>query len=166
VILRAATPLDVPILLRFIQALAAFEREPDAVKMTEPQLHDSLFGPVKRDSLFGPVKRAEALLVEIDGVPQGAALWYESFNTWTGRPGLSVEDVYVSEAYRGHGIGRAIFKYLAKLTVERGYLRMDWQVLDWNAPAIKFYDSLGAEPQSAWLKYRLSGQALAALALN
>jgi GNAT superfamily N-acetyltransferase len=157
VILRAATPLDVPILLRFIQALAAFEREPDAVKMTEPQLHDSL---------FGPVKRAEALLVEIDGVPQGAALWYESFNTWTGRPGLSVEDVYVSEAYRGHGIGRAIFKYLAKLTVDRGYLRMDWQVLDWNAPAIKFYDSLGAEPQSAWLKYRLSGQALAALALN
>jgi GNAT superfamily N-acetyltransferase len=155
VILRDATPDDVPLILGFIRELAVYEREPDAVKMTEAQLHGSL---------FGERRLAEALVVEIDGAPQGTALWYESFNTWTGRPGLSVEDVFVREPYRGHGVGRAIFAHLAKLAVRRNYFRMDWQVLEWNAPAIKFYERLGATAQADWLKYRLSGEALNALA--
>jgi GNAT superfamily N-acetyltransferase len=153
--LRDATPDDVTLILGFIRELAAYEREPDAVKMTEAQLHESL---------FGTFRRAEALAVEIDGAPQGTALWYESFNTWTGRPGLSVEDVFVREAYRGQGVGRAIFAHLAKLAVQRNYFRMEWQVLEWNAPAIKFYEGLGATAQADWLKYRLSGEALNALA--
>jgi len=155
VILRAATPDDVPLILALIRELAAYEREPDAVKMTEAQL---------QDALFGPKPRAEALLVEIGGAAQATALWYESFNTWTGRPALALEDVFVRPAYRGHGVGRAIFAHLAQLTVQRGYFRMEWQVLDWNAPAIKFYQNLGATAQAEWQKYRLSGAALEALA--
>jgi GNAT superfamily N-acetyltransferase len=153
--LRAAVASDVPVLLGFIHELAAFERAPDAVKMTEPQL---------TDALFGQLPRAEALLVELDGAPQAAVIWYQSFNTWTGRPGLAVEDVYVREAYRGRGIGQAMFKHLAKLAVERGYARMEWSVLDWNTPAIEFYQSLGATDQTDWRRYRLTGDALAALA--
>ena len=153
--LRAAIPADVPILLGFIHLLAAYEREPDAVEMTEEQLEDAL---------FGPSPRAEALIVELDGAPRGAAFWFQSFNTWTGRPGLYVEDVYVEEAYRDRGIGRAIFKHLANLAVTRGYSRMEWSVLDWNEPAIKFYQNLGAVAQTEWHKYRLSGAALAAVA--
>jgi len=152
---RDATPDDVPLLLTFIRELAAFEREPDAVKMTEAQLDDAL---------FAPHPAAHAVVVEIDGAPAATAIWFESFNTWTGRPAMSVEDVYVREAFRGRGIGRAIFKHLAVIAKARNYFRMDWQVLDWNAPAIRFYDSLGATPQSAWLKYRLTGDALTALA--
>jgi GNAT superfamily N-acetyltransferase len=155
VILRAAIPADVPSLLGFIRLLAAYEREPDAVEMTEEQLEDAL---------FGPSPRAEALIVELDGTPRGAAFWFQSFNTWTGRPGLYVEDVYVEEAYRDRGIGRAIFKHLADLAVTRGYSRMEWSVLDWNEPAIKFYQNLGAVAQTEWHKYRLSGAALAAVA--
>jgi len=152
---RDATPDDVPLLLTFIRELAAFEREPHAVKMTEAQLDDAL---------FAPHPAAHAVVVEIDGAPAATAIWFESFNTWTGRPAMSVEDVYVREAFRGRGIGRAIFKHLAVIAKARNYFRMDWQVLDWNAPAIRFYDSLGATPQSAWLKYRLTGDALTALA--
>jgi len=155
VIFRDATPTDVPPLLTMIRELAAFEREPHAVKMTESQLHDSL---------FTPHPAAHALLVEIETTPAAMAIWFESFNTWTGRPGMSVEDVFVRDPFRGRGIGRAIFTQLARIATAKNYARMDWQVLDWNAQAIKFYDSLGALPQSAWLKYRLTGDALAALA--
>jgi GNAT superfamily N-acetyltransferase len=151
--LRAALPADVPAILGFIRCLAAFEREPDAVEMTLEQL---------QDALFGASPRAEALIVELDGAPCGTALWFQSFNTWTGRPGLYVEDVYVDEAYRNRGIGRAIFQYLARLAVTRGCGRMEWSVLDWNTPAIKLYENLGAVAQSEWHKYRLSGAALAA----
>ncbi len=153
--LRAANPADVPVILRFIHDLAAFEREPDAVQMTEAQL---------LDALFGPKPRAEALLAEHDGAPQGVALWSESFNTWTGRPGLAIEDVYVTPEARGAGIGRTIFTHLARLAVERGCARMEWSVLDWNEQAIEFYQKLGAAAQSHWHKYRLSGNALYALA--
>jgi len=145
--LRAAIPADVPSLLGFIRLLAAYEREPDAVEMTEEQLEDAL---------FGPSPRAEALIVELDGTPRGAAFWFQSFNTWTGRPGLYVEDVYVEEAYRDRGIGRAIFKHLANLAVTRGYSRMEWSVLDWNEPAIGFYRSLGATPNDEWTVWRLA----------
>jgi GNAT superfamily N-acetyltransferase len=152
---RDATPEDVPLLLTLIRELAAFEREPHAVKMTQAELEDAL---------FAPHPAAHAVVVDIDGAPAATAIWFESFNTWTGRPAMSVEDVYVREAFRGRGIGRALFAHLAAVAKAKNYLRMDWQVLDWNQPAIRFYDSLGAVPQSAWLKYRLSGEALDALA--
>jgi GNAT superfamily N-acetyltransferase len=155
VILRAAKPEDVPAVHDFICQLAVYEREPDAVKMTPADLHDAL---------FGPKPKAEALLAEIDEKPVGFAIWFESFNTWTGRPGLYLEDFFVAEAARGQGIGRKIFQYMARLAVARGYQRFEWSVLDWNETAISFYEKIGGEPQSDWTKYRLSGAALAAAA--
>ncbi len=154
-ILRPAAPADVPILHDFIRQLAAYEKAPDAVAMTPAELHEAL---------FGPRPRAEALLALIDGQPGGFAIWFESFNTWTGRPALHIEDVFVVPAARGQGLGAAIFSHLARLAVARGYRRMEWAVLDWNAPAIGFYRKLGAEAQSEWTKYRLSGAALHAAA--
>ena len=153
--LRAARPDDVPTILGLIRLLAAFEREPDAVKATAEQLHEAL---------FGATPKAEALIVEFDGVPAAFALWYQTFSTWTGRPGLYVEDVFVLPRHRRRGVGRAIFSYLAKVAQARGYARMEWSVLDWNEPAIGFYQSLGAVAQSEWHKYRLTGAALAACA--
>ncbi len=153
--LRDATPADVPMLLRFIRDLAIFEREPDAVKMTEAQLHEAL---------FGARPRGQALLAETQAGPQGFAIWYETLSTWTGRPGLYVEDVYVVPEARGAGIGRAIFVHIAKLAVARDCSRLEWSVLKWNEAAIRFYESLGAKAESEWQKYRLSGETLAALA--
>lgn len=153
--LRAAQNDDVPLILDFIRELAVYEREPDAVKMTEAQL---------REALFGELPKAEALLAETETGPVGFAIWFESFNSWTGRPSLYLEDVYLRPEARKQGIGKAIFAHLAKLAVSRGYQRFEWSVLDWNEPAIKFYTGLGAEAQSDWTKYRLSGEALAAAA--
>ncbi len=153
--LRDATPPDVPAILGFILELAIYERAPDAVKMTAPQLHGAL---------FGARPRAEAVLVDIDGAPQGFAIWYETFSTWTGKPGLYLEDLYVTPAARGQGAGKAIFKHLAGIAVARDYARMEWSVLDWNEPAVKFYQSRGAEALDEWTKYRLTGEALRALA--
>lgn len=153
--LRPAEPGDVPVLLQFIRELAEYERALDEMRMDEAQLHGMM---------FGAKPLAEALVVEFDSAPQGAALWFESFNTWTGRPSLYIEDVYVRPAFRGHGAGRAVFAYLAALAVERDYRRVEWSVLDWNVSAIGFYESLGAECQSEWKKYRLSGERLRALA--
>ena len=153
--LRAAGLEDVPVILAFIRELAVFEREPDAVKMTADQL---------RDALFGHKPIAEALLAETAAGPVGFAIWFESFNTWTGRPSLYLEDVYVQPAARKQGIGKAIFAHLARLAVGRNYQRFEWSVLNWNEAAIKFYEGLGAKAQSDWTKYRLSGDALAAAA--
>jgi GNAT superfamily N-acetyltransferase len=147
----------VPAILGFIRELAVYERAPDAVKMTLPQLHDAL---------FGAKPRAEALLVEIDGAPQGFAIWFESFNTWTGKPGLYLEDLYVTPAARGQGAGKTIFAHLAAIAVKRDYARMEWSVLDWNEPAINFYKSRGAEALDEWIKYRLTGEALKTLAIG
>jgi GNAT superfamily N-acetyltransferase len=155
VILRDVRPDDVEVILGLIRDLAAFEREPDAVKMTEAQLHAAL---------FGAQPRGEALLAETPAGVQGFAIWYETLNTWTGRPGLYVEDVYVVPEARGLGIGRAIFVHIAKLAVSKGCSRMEWSVLKWNETAIRFYESLGARAESEWQKYRLSGDTLAALA--
>jgi GNAT superfamily N-acetyltransferase len=145
----------VPTILGFIRLLAAFERESHAVETTAERLHEAL---------FGAAPAAEALIVESDGAPAAFALWYQTFSTWTGRPGLYLEDVFVLPRHRRRGIGRAIFSYLAKLAASRGYGRMEWSVLDWNEPAIAFYQSLGATWQSEWQKYRLTGPALEGLA--
>jgi GNAT superfamily N-acetyltransferase len=153
--LRDATPRDVPDILRLVRALAEYERLADEALATEADFHAAL---------FGPVPRAHALLAELDGAAVGFALWYFTFSTFTGRPGLYVEDVFVEAAHRQGGIGRAIFRDLARRAVAMGCRRMEWSVLDWNTPAVDFYRSIGARPMDMWTTQRLTGSALAALA--
>lgn len=153
--IRAATPDDVPAILRMIHELAAYEREPDAVHTTEQQLHTALFGP---DAV------ASALLASgADGEPAGFALWYRSFSTWEGVPGIYLEDLFVSESARGSGLGRDLLSALARIVTHRGWRRLEWAVLRWNTPSIAFYDALGGRPLDDWLTYRLDGSALEAL---
>jgi GNAT superfamily N-acetyltransferase len=153
--IRAATPKDVDAIGRMIRELAVFEREPDAVKTTSAQLHDSLFG---HDAV------ASALLaLDEAGEPAGFALWYRTFSTWEGVPGLFLEDLYISEHERGSGLGRALLTALARIVVRNDWRRLEWNVLRWNSEAIAFYDSLGGRPLDDWLTYRLSGPALESL---
>lgn len=155
--IRVATPDDVPAIGRMIRELAEFEREPDAVKATPEQLHDALFGP---DAM------ASALIaLDEGGEPAGFALWYRSFSTWEGVPGVYLEDLYVSESQRGSGHGRALLSALARIVVHRGWSRLEWAVLRWNGEAIAFYDSLGGRPLEDWLTYRLTGPALDSLSI-
>jgi GNAT superfamily N-acetyltransferase len=153
-IVRRAAPGDVPAILRCIKALATYEREPDAVQATEASL---------QETLFGADPRVFAHVVEIDGVVEGIAVWFLNYSTWTGRPGIYLEDLFVSEAARGSGAGKALFRALAQEAVANGYARIDWAVLDWNMPAMDFYRAIGAERQTTWEPWRLSGAALAAL---
>ena len=153
--IREATPDDLPAIGRMIRELAEFEREPEAVQATQEQLHDALFGP---DAV------ASALLALDDGgEPAGFALWYRSFSTWEGVPGIYLEDLYVSESQRGSGLGRTLLSSLARIVVHRGWSRLEWAVLRWNSEAIAFYDSLGGRPLDDWLTYRLTGPALDSL---
>lgn len=154
-VIRPARPDDVPDILRLVRALAAYEREPDAVEATEPSLSASL---------FGPAPLVHALVGEVDGQVAGMALWFLAFSTWTGRPTLYLEDLFVEEACRGSGLGRGLMVGLAREAVGRGCARMDWSVLDWNEPSIAFYQALGAEPLSDWTGWRLSGPVLGRLA--
>jgi len=154
--IRAATPDDVPAVLRMIRDLATYEREPDAVHTTEEQLHAALFGP---DAV------ASALLaLGDDGSPVGFAVWYRSFSTWEGVPGIYLEDLFVSETARGSGLGRALLAALARIVEHRGFRRLEWAVLRWNTPSIEFYDAIGGRPLDDWLTYRLDGEALVAIA--
>jgi GNAT superfamily N-acetyltransferase len=152
--IRAATPADVPTILRFVRDLAAFEREPDAVKATEADL--------VRDG-FGEQSRFEARIGLVDGTAQGFALFFPTYSTWEGRAGIWLEDVYVTPEARGSGLGRALLADLAALTIARGYRRLDLSVLEWN-PARGFYERLGVKRLETWLQYRVTGEALAALA--
>ncbi|MHA6719607.1 N-acetyltransferase family protein [Sphingomonas sp. RS6] len=155
ILIRPATPDDVPLILGFVRELAAFEREPDAVVATEPMLHDAL---------FGARPAAEALIAARDGTAVGFALFFQNFSTWTGRPGIYLEDLYVTPAARGAGVGTALLRHLAGIAVDRGYGRFEWSVLDWNQPAIDFYRAMGAEPMDEWTVQRVSGDALVRLA--
>ena len=151
---RAAVPADVPVLLELVHELAAYEREPDAVEATGADLHRGLFE-----------ERTCSASVALQGDEVvGFALWYPTFSTWTGRPGLWLEDLFVRPAARGTGLGRALLQALAQECVERGWSRFEWWVLDWNEPAIGFYRSLGAVPQDEWTTFRVDGEALLALA--
>ena len=150
---REARPDDVPVLLTLVRELAAYEREPDAVEATEALLHAALFVD----------RTAHCHVAVLDGEVVGLALWYVTFSTWTGRAGLWLEDLFVRPGARGAGLGRALLQTLAAVCVERGYPRLEWWVLDWNAPAIGFYRSLGAVPQDEWTTYRVDGDALRAL---
>lgn len=141
-------------ILQLVRALAEYEREPDAVEMTEHLLLEALFGEV-------PV--ASCHLVEVEGSVVGYALWFVTFSTWKGLPGLWLEDLFIRPAARGHGFGKALLQALAAVCVERGYARFEWWVLDWNADAHGFYRSLGACPEDGWTTWRLDGDALAAL---
>jgi GNAT superfamily N-acetyltransferase len=151
--IRRAREADVPALLELIRELAVYEKEPDAVKTTEQQLHQALFGP--EPAVFAHV-------AEVDGRVEGLALWFRNFSTWEGVHGIYLEDLYVRPGNRGRGLGTALLRTLARHAVEQGYARVEWAVLNWNAPAIGFYDSLGARPQDEWTTYRLTGDALAA----
>lgn len=147
---RPAVPDDVPVLLQLVRELAAYEREPDAVRATEGDLRRALFDD----------GTCSAHVAELAGEVVGFALWYPTFSTWTGRPGLWLEDLFVRPAAQGSGLGRALLQTLAAVCVARGWPRLEWWVLDWNTPAAGFYRSLGAEAQEDWTTYRLDGAAL------
>lgn len=142
-------------LLRFIRLLAEYEREPDAVVATEDDL---------RLWLFGERPAAEVLFGIADGEAVAFALFFTNFSTWVGKPGLYLEDLFVLPEQRRKGYGRALLRHLARLTLVRGYGRLEWAVLDWNEMALAFYRSLGAEAMNEWTTHRLSGDALARLA--
>ena len=150
-----ATPDDVPLMLDLIRELAEYEHEAESARATPEQLHEAL---------FGARPAAEAAIARIDGEAAGWALWFQNFSTWTGKPGLWLEDLFVRPRHRGRGAGKALLVYLARLCVERGYGRFEWSVLDWNAPSIAFYEALGAQAMAEWTIYRLSGEALEGLA--
>ena len=153
--IRPATAADVPAILRFIHELATYEREPDAVVATEADL--------LRDG-FGPTPRFWSLIAELDGEPAGFALYFTSYSTWRGHHGIRLEDLYVTPALRGKGIGKALLVRLAQIAVEQGCPRLEWDVLDWNAPAIAVYERVGAKILTEWRIMRLSGDSLTALA--
>lgn len=155
VLVRATSEQDVPLILNFIRELAVFERMSDRVTATEAEL---------REYLFGPRIYAESLIAELDGVPEGFALFFHNFSTFVGRPGIYLEDLFVREAARGNGIGLELLKRVAQICVERGGRRVDWAVLDWNSTAIEFYERIGAKPEQDWKIYRLTGEPLATLA--
>jgi GNAT superfamily N-acetyltransferase len=153
--IRAAVPGDVPLILEFIRALAAFEREPDAVTATEADL--------LRDG-FGPEPYYHCLIAEYDGRPAGFAFYFFNYSTWTGRPGLYLEDLFVNPEFRGLGIGKALLARVAAIAQEKGCPRLQWEVLDWNTPAVDFYAALGANFLDEWRNVRMTGEALARLA--
>ena len=153
--LRAARPDDVPIILRFIQGLAEYEKLVHACVATEAEL---------TATLFGPRPYAEVLLAFWDSVPAGFALFFHNYSTFLAKPGIYLEDLFVDPALRGKGLGKALLAELARLAVERGCGRLEWSVLDWNEPSIRFYKSLGAVAMEEWTGYRLTGEALLALA--
>lgn len=155
VVLRAATPADVPTILRFVRELAEYEREPDAVKATEADL---------QRVLFGARPYAEAIIAEEGANPLGFAIFFHNFSTWEGKLGVYLEDLYVTPDARGKGVGKALLARLAAIAVERDCARLEWAVLDWNAPAIGFYRSLGAVSMDEWTVNRVTGDALKKLA--
>lgn len=153
--IRAARLDDVPAILQMIRELADYEKMLSHAQATAADLTAALFGP-------RPV--AEALLADVDGAPAGFALFFATFSTFVGKPGIYLEDIFVRPEHRGQGIGTAFFRELAKLAVQRGCGRMAWSVLDWNEPALAFYKSLGATPLADWTIHRLGETELAKLA--
>ena len=166
--IRFAERRDVATILRFVRELAEYERAADKVVATEELLAEALFspspaeGPHQSNTLMGPA--AEALIAEQDGAPVGMALFFHNFSTWTGWRGLYLEDLYVTPAARGSGMGTALLKRLAAIAKERGCARFEWSVLTWNEPAIRFYQSLGAVSMEEWRINRVTGEALDRLA--
>lgn len=159
---RSATPSDVPEILALIRELAEYERDPLAAKATQADMLRALFGEPSRDGPGAGI--AECFMGELDGQVQGLALFFMNFSTWTGRPGVYLEDLFVRPSSRGRGLGKALFAAVARVAVERRCARMEWSVIDWNQPAIDFYKSLGAIPMDKWTVHRLNEPALIAVA--
>ncbi len=153
--IRFAEPADVATIAELIRGLARYERLEDEVVLTPEQLERTL---------FGARRYAETLIAEDAGEPVGFALFFHNYSTFLARPGIYLEDLYVRESHRGKGIGKALLANLAAIAVERECGRLEWAVLDWNTDAIGFYERLGARPNSDWTVYRLTGDALSALA--
>jgi GNAT superfamily N-acetyltransferase len=156
--IRCATRADLPLIGELIRDLAAYERLADEVRFDLAVLGQKLFG---QNGDHGPY--AEVMIGELDGVAQGFALFFHNFSTFEGRPGIYLEDLYVREAARGSGLGKALLAHLAALAVERDCARLEWSVLDWNEPAIGFYRQLGARAMDEWTMMRLDGAALTEL---
>lgn len=149
--IRAARVEDVELIFSLIVELAEYERAPGEVRGTPELL---------REWLFGPQPAAEAVIAERDGTPVGFALFHATFSTWECRPGLWLEDLYVPPEHRRGGVGEALLRHVARTAVERGYTRLGWAALDWNDPALSFYEKLGAEVLDEWKLHRLSGETL------
>ena len=153
--IRPAVREDAALILRFITDLAIYEKAEHEVKTDVAGIENSL---------FADGSTAHGLICELDGEPIGYAVYFFNYSTWQGRHGLYLEDLYVDPAARGSGAGKAMLQYLARIAVDKDCGRFEWSVLDWNQPAIDFYDSLQARPQSEWVRYRLTGDALVQLA--
>lgn len=154
--LRPASEADLDTIIELIHALAEYEREPGAVRLEREEL---------RRHLFGPRPYAEVILAETEtGESAGFALFFHNFSTWEGKPGIYLEDLFVRPEHRGQGYGKALLVALARLARERGCARLEWAVLDWNEPSIRFYRALGAVPMDEWTTYRVTGEALERLA--
>jgi GNAT superfamily N-acetyltransferase len=152
---RPIRPDDVPAVVGLVRELAEYEKALHEVRLTEEQLTASLFGD--SPALFGHV-------AEVGGEVVGTALWFLNFSTWRGTHGIYLEDLYVQPAHRGTGLGRELLRALAEVCVQRGYQRLEWSVLDWNAPSIEFYKAAGAVPMDEWTVFRLTDDALSAFA--
>lgn len=153
--IRKATISDLSLILQFIRGLAEYEREPKAVVATEEDL--------RRDG-FGPEPKYRCVIAEWDNVPAGFAFFFYNYSTWRGRPGLYLEDLFVLPELRGKGIGKALLKHVAQVAVRENCYGIRWMVLEWNEPALKFYESLGAEMLGEWETMVLTGTALNRLA--
>jgi len=154
-VVRNATLDDVPTILRFIKELADYERAPEEAIATPELL---------TEALFSDRPACECFIGEIDGQPEGFALFFHNFSTWKGKRGVYLEDLYITPAARGKGLGKALLARVAKVAVDRGCPRLEWNVLDWNEPALQFYRALGAEPMTEWTIHRVTGEALSRLA--
>lgn len=149
-VIRPAELSDAAQILQFVRELATYEKQPEAVSATLTDI----------EQLFNDDSSTHALICTLDEQAIGFAVYFYNYSTWLGKHGLYLEDLYVSPQYRGVGAGKKILTHLAKLAVQRGCGRFEWSVIDWNQPAIDFYQSLGAQPQNEWIIYRLTGQAL------
>ncbi len=149
--IRVATADDAALILRFIRELAIYEKAESSVQTDEDGI---------RTSLFGPDAKAHALICEADGNAIGYAVYFYNYSTWLGRNGIYLEDLYVSPDRRGSGAGKALLQHIARIAVAQNCGRFEWSVLDWNTPAITFYEAAGAKPQSEWTVYRMEGEAL------
>jgi GNAT superfamily N-acetyltransferase len=156
-VIRSATEQDVPVILDLIKQLAEYERLSDKVIATEQRI---------RETLFGERPAAEVLLASLDGEIVGFAVFFTNYSTFLAKPGLYLEDLFVKPHARGKGLGKALLARLAKIAIERECGRVEWSVLNWNEPSIRFYEALGAVALSDWTTYRLTGDSLAKLAGN
>ena len=153
--IRPATEQDIELILHFVRELAIYEKAEEEAKATPEHIRRTLF--CANPAVFG-------LICEVDGKAVGFAVYFFNFSTWQGQHGLYLEDLYVTPDARGHGAGKALLQRLAQIALDKHCGRFEWSCLDWNEPSLKFYDSLGALPQTEWIRYRMTGEALQALA--